>query len=351
MELSLGVKSYPECVDALMTFRNRNRAIIRDREYFDWRYRDRPCAIPAEVVWAESGGRPVGALSIFPHDYYILDNEYTLGVLGDISVDPEFRGQGIAGAMFRFLAGIDLQRRLSGGIVLPNEEAARPLLRNGWAEANRIERYVRILDIGPRIGERFGHGMPASVLAWSINAATRWSPGEVVSGWRERGRYRSAVVTTVDERFNELWRRSDKRGRVLGVRNAAYLRWRYQHHPVSRYEIFTLTRGDDLCGYLCYRISNGACVVDDIFAEAAGEAVHELLRAFLAHARERRIADTVTVNVNRSYLHIPWRGFGFSRRADFQRVLVAPGGAGSGDLLTSVSGKAGWHIAAGDKDV
>lgn len=351
MELSLGVKSYLECVDVLMAFRNRNRAIVRDREYFDWRYRDRPCAIPAEVVWAESGGQPVGALSVFPHDYFMLESEYPLGVLGDISVDPEFRGQGIAGAMFRFLSGIDLQQRLNGGIVLPNEEAARPLLKNGWFEANRLDRYVRVLDVCPYIERRIGHKGLASALAWPLNAAIRRAPYEILSGWRKRSGFQSAVITSLDDRFDDLWQRSAKRGHILGVRSAAYLRWRYERHPVNRYEIFTLMRADDLCGYVCFRMADGACLIDDIFAESGGAVVSELLRAFLRHLREQQIATTVTVNINSSYLNIPWRRFGFSRRADFQHVLVAPGGTGSGDLLTSVSGKAGWHIAAGDKDV
>lgn len=351
MDLSFGVKSYAECVDALMAFRNRNRPIARNREYFDWRYRDRPCAIPAQVVWAESGGRPVGALSVFPHDYHVLDGECTLGVLGDISVDPEFRGQGIAGTMFRFLAGIDLQKQLGGGIVLPNEEAARPLFRSGWIEADRIDRHVRILDIEPRLGRRLGDGTLAAVLSWPINVGTRWSVREIFFSRNAQRRYHSAVTPAVDERFDGLWRRAAKRGHVLGVRSAAYLRWRYERHPVNRYEIFTLTRADDLCGYVCYRMSEGTCFIDDIFADTAGEVPNELLRRFLAHLRDQQIADTVTVNVNRSYLNIPWRGFGFSRRADFQRVLVAPAGADSAWIRASVSNAATWHIGAGDKDV
>lgn len=351
LELSLGVRSYPECVDDLIAFRNRNRPTVRDRRYFDWRYQERPCAIPAVVLWAETGGRAVGALSVFPHDYYVVEGEYPLGVLGDISVDPEFRGQGIAGAMFRFLAGVDLQRRLGGGIVLPNEEAARPLRKNGWIEANRIGRYVRILNVRPYLERRLGRGTLASGLSWPLNAAVGRAPLEILAGWRNEGGFRSAVTTTVDGRFDDLWRRCAKRGHVLGVRSAAYLRWRYERHPVNRYEIFTLSRADELCGYVCYRMTDGMCIVDDVFAASTGASVRELLRTFLGHLRQQRTAHAVTVNVNQSYLEIPWRGFGFSRRADFQRVLVANSGAIAGRRFTDVAAAAAWHVTAGDKDV
>lgn len=90
-QLSLYCSRYKDCVEELIEFRNVHRDIQRDRRYFEWRYLERPCAIEPTVVWAEHEGRRVGALTVFAHDYFVLDGEHAVGILGDISVRKKCR--------------------------------------------------------------------------------------------------------------------------------------------------------------------------------------------------------------------------------------------------------------------
>jgi len=345
--LSFRVTSYPESVDALIAFRNLNRAEKRDRRYFDWRYEARPCKQKPVILWAEVQGQQVGALSIFPHDFHIDEGTRTVGILGDISVCPEYRGQGIAGAMFRQLSRVETLQSLYGCLVLPNQEAAHPLARSGWQDAERIERFTKILDFAPRIARVARFGSIARIVAPAVNVVARWSSREMYG--RNLTRYQGMADARIDARFDELWQRSDKRGRIIGVRDKEYLRWRYQDHPLTPYHVFTLTTRDQLCGYIMHRQSGDLCYIDDIFCDNDRSSALQLVAHFLAHMRAQRESSAVTININQSYLALPWRHYGFVRRRDYQRVMTSECAARTGILQEP--GDTRWHISAGDKDV
>jgi len=337
--LSFATSGYPECAPELIAFRNANREIPRDRAYFDWRYLGRPCAATPIVVWAELGSEPVGALTICPHDFHVLEAERIVGVMGDISVRRESRGLGIAAAMFNFLPQIDAVRDLHGCLVLPNEGAAAPLSRSGWKEAHRIERFAKVLDFQPRLARLMPRRW-AGILAAPLNVLARALSHETA---HRATRLRAAIVSQVDDRFDELWRRADKQGRIIGLRNARYLRWRYQQHPMTTYHKLAMTEGETLSGYAIYRVAEGTCFVEDIFCIDASHAV-AVVSLLLMHLREQGSVSTVSLGINRSAMDRPWRPLGFSRRRDFQRTMIS-GGAGWGGT------SAAWHLTSGDKDV
>lgn len=345
LQVSFQVSAYPDCARELIEFRNLNRHIPRDSGYFDWRYLARPCAQAPIIVWAESAGERVGALTIFPHDYYVLDGEYPVAVLGDISVRAEHRGSGIAGAMFRFLPQIEAVRCLRGALVLPNEQAARSLGKSGWREIHRVERFVKMLDFRPRLAARIGARF-AGALAAPMNRLARGLTYE--SFYRNR-RYRTELVRSIDDGFDELWRRADKHGKVIGLRDARYLRWRYQRHPANTYCMLSVSAGEALCGYAMYRLVGDTCYVDDVFClETRRDAVH-VVGLLVAHVREHESVSAISVSINRSVLHFPWRRFGFIGRADYQRLMTSGDSPSHGGLHDIPASR--WHLTGGDKDV
>lgn len=346
-QLSLYCSRYEDCVEELIEFRNVHRDIQRDGRYFEWRYLQRPCAIRPVVVWAEREGSRVGALTVFGHDYFVLDGEYPVGVLGDISVRKECRGLGIAGAMFRFLPQVEALRGLRGLLVLPNEEAAAPFRKAGWHEAERIQRAIKVLDLGPRLRALLGGSGLAGAIAAPLNRVVRGLSWE---GWYREGNYRSALAPTIDDRFDELWCVAEKRGRVVGVRNARYLRWRYQDHPTMRYRMLTVSEGDALCGYVMYRITHNLCQVDDAFCIYPARHGAHIVGQLLAHVRSNESVSTVSLGTNRSFLDLPWGKFGFVRRSDYQSVMVSGSQLSGGGVWSGSAGEK-WHLMAGDKDV
>src|SRR5574341_2169636 len=144
--------SYEECKNDLIEFRNANRDTMRDGSYFDWRYLERPSEQKPIIVWAETEqGVKVGALSLIPHHFTINNKAAYVGLLGDISVAKEWRGKGIAQQMFKYLSETEAARQLSACLVLPNEAAARSLMKADWRVIATIDRYVKFINVEKRL--------------------------------------------------------------------------------------------------------------------------------------------------------------------------------------------------------
>jgi GNAT superfamily N-acetyltransferase len=249
------VVPYDTCVDEVIAFRNANRALARDRHYFEWRYERRPCRLTSMIVWGiDSHGRKVAAASIIPHDFYVLDGVYPVGILGDISVVPEYRGHGVATKLLQFFQQEPALQALRACIVLPNDEVARPLERAGWRGVTAIARFVKIIDIGPRLQRRFGSRWLVLAAARVINFLARYAS---MDGWRRhRMSFQSVEISEFDQGFDQLWHEIPKHGRIMALRDRDYLNWRYHEHPTVRYRVFVVRQAQRLRGYIVFHVDS-----------------------------------------------------------------------------------------------
>lgn len=340
---------YETCVEEVIAFRNANREIPRDRRYFEWRYDRRPCRKKAMIVWGiDSLGRKVAGASIIPHDFYVLDGVFPVGVLGDISVVPECRGRGIASRMLHFLREEPAFHALCASVVLPNVEVFRALERAGWRNAAAIARFVKVVDIGPRLpGWSGGPGL-AAALSRAINFLLRFAS---LDGWYSyrTSPYHAAEIAEFSDGFDDLWNEIPKRGRILAVRDRSYLHWRYHEHPTVRHRIFAILHGQRLRGYVVFHVAADVVEIDDFLAADATVGLW-LVKEFLAYVRQGRLAANIQVRYNaNSFLAIPWARFGLVRRRDFQHVMASVSRTETHRLLPFEEGF--WFVTAGDKDV
>jgi len=347
-EFHFTVAPYDTCVDEVIAFRNVNRVLVRDRQYFEWRYQHRPCQQKAMIVWGiDSHDRKVAAASIIPHNFYVLDGVYPVGMLGDISVAPECRGLGIATKLLQFLQQDSTFQSLRACVVLPNDEATRPLERAGWVNVTSISRFVKIIDFGPRLQNWFGSWRPVMATAHAINFLSRFAS---MDGWcRHHASYQSKEIGEFDQDFDELWCEIPKYGRIMALRNREYLNWRYREHPTVNFRIFTIRQVQRLRGYIVFHVDAEVAVIDDFLAAevAAGS---WMIKEFLEHVRRTRLASGIQVRYNAdSFFVPPWARFGFVRRPDTQRFMVSEPKADR--RLSPAFDGARCFVTAGDKDV
>lgn len=339
-DIELSAVPYEQCKKDLVEFRNRNRQTGRGLDYFDWRYLKRPSGRQPIIVQAvEKGAGMVGSLSLIPHEYSVNGAPCLFGVLGDISVSESARGKGIAGRMLNYLQGLKEVSTLRACIVLPNDEASRPLQKARWETKSNVERHVKILDIEGALRNKAGRAI-ASVAALPINLFLKLSRESV----RIPAQYKTSEVTAFDERFDELWACVPKSGIISGRRDRKYLSWRFADHPEEKFSIFLLSQGSRPTGYIVYRVDEGAIKVYDLLCPEGGRESDYLLAAFSTHARERS-ASSITIrasawalksfNLNKS---------GFLKRPDTQNLMVQAAGADSPEWDR-------WYLTAGDKDV
>lgn len=344
--VEFAVEPFSRCAAEVLAFRNLNRSVAREQAYFEWRYR-RPCAHEPLIVWAREGdGRLIGAASVIPHDYFFLDRVYPVGLLGDISVLPSSRGQGIAGRMLSFLARHETLRAFRACVVLPNDEAEGALQRAGWRGVTTIHRFIKLFDARLLLQRKFGAAWPVSWIGAAANAFLGTLSSESASSWK--GRYDTSETNRFDARYDALWNAAMSPGRVLAVRTAAYLNWRFAEHPLGTHRAFELVEVGKLQGYLVFHHEDDLTVVDD-YLVAQPETAVALFVLFFERLRQEARTARVQVRTNRdACLALPWRRLGFVQRKDSQRVMMLDPSAPD----ASVAHLAGeWHVTPGDKDV
>jgi len=332
-----------------MKIRNANRDDVRDEGYFDWRYRGRPGGRSPVIVMArDRRGEVAGALALIPHLYWIDDAVAAVGLLGDISVAEQWRGKRIAQQMMDFLSGLEPVRELQCCMVLPNDAVTRSLQKSGWSDASRLERSIRVVSIEKELRKRSVPSWAAKVLSYGLTPV--YERIFSASAPAATGNYETAVVEEADGRFDELWRAIDKKGMIMACRDSEHLAWRFTRHPIKKYRFFTLLQNGALQGYVAYHVRGEHCYIDDMLCRQQPGLAAYLLHRFVMHQREMGSVATVAVQVNGNYVSQPALArVGFSRRRDFQRVMIKPRD-GDSDDLAFLCGR-NWFVTSGDKDV
>ena len=346
-DIKISVVHYEEWRKVLLAFRNANRSEERNELYFDWRYLRRPnnWQKPVIIVAQTLQGEMIGACSLIPHHFSSSNEQYSFGILGDISVAKTWRGKGVAPQMFRFLSGIYAKKQLRANLVLPNEEASRSLSKANWRTISTMERYVKVINIEKIIRRSLSAIWLTKLIAFPINYILKAISCETYA--RDVKGYKGAVAVQFDERFDILWNDAEKESMIIGLRNRDYLTWRYKSHPLINYQIFTLTHKASLCGYIVFHYFEDSCYIDDLFYLKKNEHPQYLLTCFLKYIRKTN-ASNITFHINKNdFFALNLARFGFIKRSDNWRIMIHVDN--SHDDPSLLMGDK-WFLTAGDKD-
>ena len=199
-----------------------------------------------------------------------------------------------------------------------------------------------MMSIGHRVGFRewpeAGNRMRRVSLRWPLQQVLGRYPGAVLAGSADLAlgrlpRCRLPVVDyegPFDARFDRLWEHALVTYPAITRRDGAVLDWHYRRHPDTRYDVLVLQQGNDLRGYIIFKVwlrkgRRISRIVDLLTArddlEAAEALVVQSLRTMRRHGVER--ADW--------FVSVPWlqplaRTLGFeprlTRRQRAQPLMV-----------------------------
>lgn len=337
---------YELCKGDFITFRNANREDLRDEQYFEWRFLNRPSGKGSVIIWAEdANGDKIGSISLTPHHYSVDNRNVLIGILGDISVSKEWRGKGIARQMLVYMKGLREFNELEACLVIPNDDAARPLEKEGWKTVSTIERYIRILNPEVPImkllaGKPFANVM-LKIVETIIDLITKITLDEDSSG------YRYEFSDHFVDSFNSLWDGMDRRGLIIGKRDREYLSWRYQRHPIDKFRIFTISGKNELLGYIVSQIDGDRCQIFDIVSSGR-DSFQRMLNSFISHLGSDKTLASISLRLSdQAARGLPLKRSLFLKRPDHLRFMIY-----SSSLQSSfASEEARWYLTLGDKDV
>jgi GNAT superfamily N-acetyltransferase len=338
----------------MLDLATRNRPGPRSRleaKYVKY-YENNPLGAPSLFLARDNeSGSLVGMAALFPTTLWIAGERVPAGIGGDFAVDEGHRGFGPALALQRATIPALSERGLKCAYGSPNRFSEPIIARVGYADVGRLTRFVKLLGARPLV-ERYVSRPGLASLASSIASPVV----SILSRERLHRRSRRFSVEEpelFDDRFTSLWELARRQLGVTSERNAELLNWRYEKTgpgaaPAS-YPIFALVEGNEVAGYLVYRMGDGSRLVYDVVCRPDRSVVDALLSEFILDARRKKASA-----IDLGYVGPPnlltgrLRAFGFLQRTAQNGLLVyLDGEAPSGADLEQAEG---WYFTSGDTD-
>jgi len=344
-EFSFLVTPYLGFEEEVLCVRNRNRSIQQDRVYLDWRYIGQETQTPPEILWVKtSSGDFVGMAALIYRPYWIDNKQYEFMILGDISLDKECRGTGLADEFFLYIKRHIESKTKPCALVIPNIPARKVLNRCGWYEREPLVHHVLLLNPEKKIRSIPKLKIFSNILAkgylflLAARLKTIQTKGVLFN-----------IVTEFGEEFDLFWNAFDKKNICLRDRSRKSLQWRYGDRPGEEsFFIVTAHLAGDLIAYIVYSINNelGSSNVYELMA-IDKKYLNALVKWFINYLQTDFHLDSIRIALNREHpysTHL--RKIGFSPRKGGQAIQVL--------VPENPQASLGAHrclLTAGDKDV
>ena len=255
----------------------------------EWFYRCNPVH-RAEVFLLRDARQPqaVGVTGLACRQIRIGEHLVDGGLMADFAVDAHHRTLFPALTLQRTVLQLGLTHYdlLYG---FPNPKSLPVVRRAGYEVLGGMSRYVCVL----RTRDYLPRWIPASaraVAGQALDVLLRLRRG-LLPRLIQTDAYSVAWADQPDDRFNALWAtRPNNDLQVIGIRDCAFLAWRFAPKPWHRYRFFVVSNPatDQMLGYAVCEPDNGVLHVRDLLA--AGPEGHNLpilLRALMREARKQ----------------------------------------------------------------
>ncbi len=315
-------------------------------------YENNPLGAPSLFLARDNeSGSLVGMAALFPTILWIAGQRVPAGIGGDFAVDEGHRGFGPALALQRATIPAVSERGLKCAYGSPNKNSELIVGRAGYADVARLTRFTKLLSARPLVDRYVRRPRLASLASGVASPVVSILSRERLH--RRSGRFSVEEPKVFDDRFTSLWELARRQLGVTSERNAELLNWRYEKTgpggASGTYSIFALVEGNEVAGYLVYRMGDDSRVVYDYVCRPDGPVVDALLSEFVLDARRKKASAIDMGYVGPpSLLSERLRAFGFLRRTAQNGLLVyvdgeAPFGVDLGQAES-------WYFMTGDTD-
>jgi GNAT superfamily N-acetyltransferase len=340
----------PEMLE--LALRNRPGPASRIEAKYAKYYENNPLGEPSLFLARDNeSGSLVGMAALFPTTLWIAGERVPAAIGGDFAVDEGHRGFGPALALQRATVPALSERGLRCAYGSPNQNSELIVARAGYTDVGRLVRFIKLLSARPLIDRYVSRPGLASFAAGVARPVMSILSRERLH--RRSGEFSVEKPERFDDRFSSLWEQARREVGVTSERNAELLNWRYAKtgtgNAPGMYSIFALVEGNEVAGYLVYRMRDDSRLVYDVLCRPDRPVVDALLSEFIRDARRSR-----AVSIDLGYLGPPnlltgrLRAFGFLQRTAENGLLVCS----EGEPPSGVDlGKAdSWYFTSGDTD-
>ena len=315
-------------------------------EYWRWKYFDNPAG-PACVAAARVGDEIVGTLGFLPVRTRVHAREVVATQQVDVAILPEHRGGGLYFQLAHAVIEEAARRGIAFGFGFATEETrALSVDFLGFDLVGPVHRLTKVVDYGhyasALLGRRIGRMLrPVTARARRLR------------DWSTPSARNVARIDRFDDRVDRLTE-SLTLGRIMVIRDAAYLNWRYADCPTVAYGRYAAGTQAALSGFVVfhtYEADGGVRgVVDELVCSPDDPyTVRGLLSAALS---DLAAAGAVTA----SCWHPAWhplatrlRALGFRER-EARNYLIVVANRATGLEPEKLTEDRSWYYTHGDSD-
>ena len=310
----------------------------------EWLYLGNPDG--RALVWLaeDDEGRAVGTSAAHPRRMRIGKEIVRALNLSDFAFDAAYRSLGPALKLLKATLEPVRNGDHAFSYDFPSQAMHALYRRMGGADLGAGERWVRPVDF-KSIAKRTIGGVVGRVVGAAGGVALR--ARDALAGIP-----RGIDVTPLEGEFGAEFDALDAKlagmTAVAGVRDAAYLDWRYRQHAMFSHDVLCARRNGELLGFVVVRPGeNGVALVLDLFAGEEDGVRRGLAAAAVDHARAGD-AEALHVEVLAgSPAAKMFSKLGFVKRDEGAGPVPFSGPDGPAVLRHA----ANWWITGGDRDV
>lgn len=260
-------------------------------EYFeerlDWLYHRNPAGNTITVVAGNDElDRLIGTGSLIVRQVYYRDSVRKTYIAADFFIDPKHRVFGPALKIQRCLTAKFDKKDFDFIFAFPNKDARKIFSRIGYKVLGEADQYVRIIRSEYQIKKKVQEKSFAAWLACFADTALLLADMRMLF-WEPRGAT-FQVIDRANAFFDILWDVAKKDYAIIGVKNAAYLNWRYDDFKGAKYQYFTMSdRQKRPIGYILFENQGKTALIKDVCCLKPGRFMLKLLLAFSRYIRRQ----------------------------------------------------------------
>uniref|UniRef100_A0A7C4QPF6 GNAT family N-acetyltransferase n=1 Tax=Schlesneria paludicola TaxID=360056 RepID=A0A7C4QPF6_9PLAN len=334
-----------ECVSLL----NATRDHESTEERFRWLYLTNPDG--EAVVWLlrrNDTGEAVGFTAALPRRMFVAGAVRRCWIGADFSILPAYRTLGLA---------LKLRRAARDGIDRgeadflyshPNERMAVIHTHVGHRPIGTMIRLAKPLSLRPFVAE------------WTSSPSVARLAGALCDPWRawvDSAAHKDSAFTVrplqlaeLDERFDRLfWDAAPAHDGILGVRDAAYLKWRYADNPLYKTHMLVAEEGRRVAGFVAYVLDGCEAHLKDVFPMNRPDVARTLLGALARLGYQQCWRSLSMILLESNPLRNVCELSGFKLRAEKSQMFGYCSPAQPWSHL--VYDQHAWWLTVGDRDV
>nr|WP_163337114.1 hypothetical protein [Desulfopila sp. IMCC35008] len=282
--------------------------------------------------------------SLIYRPYWLDNTPFAFPVLGDISLNEEYRGTGLADHFFSYISKQIKSKKCPCALVIPNEAARKVLGRCGWNEREKLVHHVLLLNPEKKflalVKPKLFSQILSSFYRIFLAARLKTIPGSELS---------LNIIEHFDEEFNVFWKALEKQDFCLRDRSKKSLNWRYGEYPADKtFFIATCHVRETLCGYLVYVINDESSTIIIYEVITLQEKyLPGFIKRFINYLQKNGKFTSIRIVTNEYHPYAKkLKRIGFAPRKGEQSIQVfIP------DHPEVPLNKCRWFLTAGDKDV